>query len=117
MFGELNGFTGLMGLISKACRKSSLKHAFSSLKHVKNRSYGSSGSLKAEVVDENTPRTTGSDLVCVTNLVFVGPAVFARNVNKYTQADRQTSDQCYLLEIRFEYHAVEEGCIMLLHVP
>ena len=38
-------------------------------------------------MDENTLMTTpGSDLVSVPNLVFVGPAVFAKN----TQIDRQT---------------------------
>ena len=41
------------------------------------------GSLKAEVVDENTPRTTiRLDLVCVPNLVVFGPAVLEKNTTK-----------------------------------
>ena len=45
------------------------------------------GSLKAEVVDENTLRTIlGSDLVSVPNLVVVGPVVFAKNAT-----DKQTN--------------------------
>ena len=46
--------------------------------HPHGRKVGSSGSLKAEVVNVNTLGTfSGSDLVFVPNLVLVGPAVFA----------------------------------------
>ena len=51
------------------------------------------GSLKAEVVDENTLRTTpGSDLVYMPNLGVVGPAVHPKNANRQTNrgTDRQT---------------------------
>ena len=47
--------------------------------HSHGRQEGSSGSLQAEVVNVNTPGTfPGSELVCVPNLVLVGPAVFAK---------------------------------------
>ena len=46
----------------------------------------------ADVADDNTLRTIpGSDLVCVPNLVVVGPAFFTKKVN----LDRQT-DKYYL---------------------
>ena len=54
------------------------------------------GSLKAEVVDENTLRTTHVlDLVCVPNLVVGSPAVFEKKIDR--QTDRQISDESYLL--------------------
>ena len=41
----------------------------------------------AEVVEENTLGTTPtSDLVCVTNLVVVGPTVLAKNTNRQTDS-------------------------------
>ena len=106
MFGELNSLKVLMGLRGRKGsyppkRVESLlssillsqKSVFKSLKHVKKRSYGSSGSLKAEVVDENTLRPIlGLDLVCVPNLVVVGPAVFAK---KHEQTDRHPMNHIY----------------------
>ena len=98
MFGVFDGLKGLMdlsGLISQACRKVSSQACILISQACKKRSYGSSGSLQAEVVDENILRTTsGSDLVCVPNLLVAGPAVFAKNTNTERQTD---IDECYLL--------------------
>ena len=49
------------------------------------------------MVDENTLRTIpGLDLVCVPNVVVVGPAVFAKNANINRQTDRH--DAFYLFD-------------------
>jgi len=75
LVGDTKVFSQAYILISQACKKK--------------KSYGSSGSLKAEVVNENTLTTTpGLDLVGAPTLVVVAPAIFAKK--KSEQTDRQT---------------------------
>ena len=61
------------------------------------------GSLKAEIVDENTPSTTiRLDLVCVPNLVVFGPAVLEK---KHNQTEKQMSEKYQLKHLYIYIYA------------